>query len=270
MRKGAERMRRVILLLAAMAATLVVASGLALAVNKVGTNGPDTLRGTNGPDNLVGRGGNDVLYGLGGRDNLLGGEGKDWVLGGNEERPLGGDKNLLGGPGNDGMFGGTGPDNMLGGSGNDFVFGAAGSDSAVVGEEGRDIVDGHTGTDRMLDEEGGDWLVDGPLDEASKDDVLSGGDGDDILFGDHVPAVKDIVSCGGGFDRAVVDRKDVVADDCERVLLVRGSFEEVLEQEEAFFESLPPEVRRFFSTFFEEQLAPFPADSRAATSPAIR
>ena len=46
-------MRRVILLLAAMATTLVVASGLALAVTKIGTNGPDTLRGTNGSDNLL-------------------------------------------------------------------------------------------------------------------------------------------------------------------------------------------------------------------------
>jgi Ca2+-binding RTX toxin-like protein len=73
-------MRRVILLLAAMAATLVVASGLAWAVNKVGTNGPDTLRGTNGADNLFGKGGNDDLFALGGRDNLLGGAGKDWVL----------------------------------------------------------------------------------------------------------------------------------------------------------------------------------------------
>ena len=40
-------MRRLILLLTLMAATLVVASGLALAVNEIGTNGPDTLRGTN-------------------------------------------------------------------------------------------------------------------------------------------------------------------------------------------------------------------------------
>ena len=78
------------------------------------------------------------------------------------------------------------------------------------------------------------------------------------------------MSCGGGFDRAMVDSKDVVADDCEKVRVVHGSFEEVLEQEEAFFESLPPEVGRFFFTFFEEQLAPFPADSRTATSPAIR
>ena len=49
-------MRRTILLLATMALTLLVASGVALAVTKVGTkvgtNGPDTLRGTNRADNL--------------------------------------------------------------------------------------------------------------------------------------------------------------------------------------------------------------------------
>jgi hypothetical protein len=42
------------------------------------------------------------------------------------------------------------------------------------------------------------------------------------------------------------------------VRVVHGSFEEVLNQEEAFIESLPPAVREFFDTFFEEQLAPFP------------
>jgi hypothetical protein len=41
------------LLMATMALTLLVASGVALAVKKVGTNGPDTLRGTNGADNLL-------------------------------------------------------------------------------------------------------------------------------------------------------------------------------------------------------------------------
>ena len=115
-------------------------------------------------------------------------------------------------------------------------------------------------------------IVDGNIDEASRDDVLLGGDGDDIIIADHVPAVKDIVSCGGGFDRVLADRKDVVAADCERVRVVHGSIEEVFAQEEAFFESLPPGVRRFFFTFFEEQLAPFPEPTRssAATSPAIR
>jgi Ca2+-binding RTX toxin-like protein len=72
-------MRRVVLLLTVVLVTLVVASGVALAVTKIGTNGPDTLKGTNGADNLLGKGGND-------------------------QRPLGGEKNLLGGPGNDGVL----------------------------------------------------------------------------------------------------------------------------------------------------------------------
>ena len=110
----------------------------------------------------------------------------------------------------------------------------------------------------MLGEGGGDQIVDGPIGEGSKNDVLSGGEGDDILIGDHVPAVKDIVSCGGGFDRVVADNKDVVADDCEQVLVVHGSKKGVLKQEDAFFKSLPPATREFFDTFFDEQLAPFP------------
>jgi hypothetical protein len=48
-------MRRLILLLTAMAVTLVVASGVAWAVKKGGTYGPDTLRGTNGADTRFGQ-----------------------------------------------------------------------------------------------------------------------------------------------------------------------------------------------------------------------
>src|SRR4028119_2248494 len=110
----------------------------------------------------------------------------------------------------------------------------------------------------MLGGKGGDLLVDGLLDEASRDDILSGEAGDDIIIANHVPAVKDIVSCGGGFDRVMADRRDVVADDCERVRVLRGSVEEVLEQEEAFFESLPPALINFFGETLFEQLAPFP------------
>jgi hypothetical protein len=72
--------RRLILLLTAMAVMLVVASGVALALNKIGTNGAGTLTGTNKGDNLLGKGGNDDLYGLGGTDNLIGGPGKDFVF----------------------------------------------------------------------------------------------------------------------------------------------------------------------------------------------
>jgi Ca2+-binding RTX toxin-like protein len=219
-------MRRVILLLAAMAATLLVASGLALAVNKIGTNGPDTLRGTNGDDNLVGKGGNDDIFGLSGSDNLLGGAGKDNVLGGNERRPLGGDKNLAGGPGNDRVLGGLGSDDLVGDSGNDLVDGGRGSDD-ITGDGGTDL------------------LIDGPFRETDKD-TLSGGDGDDVIASFNRPAARDIVTCGGGFDRVAADTKDVVAPDCERVAVGEAAIEELiaeLEEEgfiETFFGGLPP------------------------------
>ena len=73
-------MRRLVLALAVMAVTLVAAGGIALAVNKIGTNGPDTLRGTNGDDNLIGKGGNDRLFFLNGRDTVLGGRARIWLL----------------------------------------------------------------------------------------------------------------------------------------------------------------------------------------------
>jgi Ca2+-binding RTX toxin-like protein len=204
-------MRRMVLLLTVMAAALVLASGVALAVNKLGTNGPDTLTGTDGDDNLSGRGGNDRLFSLAGRDNLLGGPGKDVVFGGNERLEISaGDKNLLGGPGNDFVNGGKGSDDVVGGKGNDL-------------------------------------LGDGALRESSEDD-LSGGDGNDVILVDNKPVSKDVVVCGRGFDRVLADRADVIAPDCEKMLVVHGTLEDVIRQEgrffefvpESFFEGLPP------------------------------
>jgi len=182
----------------------MLASGVAWAVNKVGTDGPDTLRGTNSDDNLLGKGGQDVLFGLGGRDNLEGGAGKDWVLGGSERRSQGGDKNLAGGPGNDGVLGGRGVDNVLG-------------------------------------EEGNDLVADGPNREFSID-RLSAGDGNDVVGAFNDPAFKDLVSCGDGFDSVFADRKDVLAPDCERVA-DRGPERDRLAQaleRSGFFERLAP------------------------------
>jgi hypothetical protein len=200
-------MRRVILLLALMAATLVVASGVALAVNKVGTNGPDTLRGTNGDDNLVGLGGNDILLALAGDDNLLGGPGKDIVVGASERRLFArGDKNLAGGRGNDLVAGGLGADNVLGQEGNDLV-------------------------------------ADGPTREFATDRLTAGG-GNDVVAVINKLAFKDLVTCGDGFDRVLADRKDVLAPDCERVFFGIGSFDEFIESiPQSFFEGLHP---RFF------------------------
>ena len=61
-------MRRAILMVATMALTLLVASGVALAVTKIGGPGPDTLRGTKGDDKLAGLGGDDKLFALRGND----------------------------------------------------------------------------------------------------------------------------------------------------------------------------------------------------------
>ena len=213
-------MRRLVLLLAAMALALVVASGAALALNQIGTDGPDTLRGTNRADNLLGMGGNDVLFGLGGMDNLLGGEGKDWVLGGNEERPLGGDKNLVGGPGNDGVLGGNGADNLVGSSGNDFL-------------------DGGSGPDKILGGDGNDLLYDGEF-EGGATDILTGGDGNDVIDPFNKPAKRDLVTCGSGFDRVLADRADVVAPDCERVAVGLAAAEELNQriEESGFYDRI--------------------------------
>jgi Ca2+-binding RTX toxin-like protein len=201
-------MRRTIVLLATMTITLLVASGVALAVNKVGTNGPDTLRGTNKADNLLGRSANDILLALAGNDNLLGGPGKDIVYGGDENRFSGGDKN------------------MVGGSGNDSVIGGRGSD-IVLGEEGDDLV------------------ADGPDREFATDNV-SGGDGNDVVAAVNRPAFVDIVSCGGGFDRVIVDRKDVLAADCEKVFFGLGSEDEFIASiPQSFFEGLHPQFFEF-------------------------
>ncbi len=181
---------------------------MALAVTKIGTDGPDTLRGTNGADTLIGKGGNDVLFALRGNDTLLGGPGKDIVWGGKAccggslSDYSGGDKNLLGGDGNDVVVGGKGSDNILG-------------------------------------EEGNDLLAGGPPGESSANRLSAGGGNDVILV--RQPGVEDIVACGSGFDRVFGERIDVFASDCERVadrLSEYGALEGSIPQ--SFWEGLPP------------------------------
>jgi len=57
------------------------------------------------------------------------------------------------------------------------------------------------------------------------------------------PAAKDVLTCGDGFDLVAVDRKDVVAPDCERVFVGLASGEEFFESiPQSFFEGLNPEL----------------------------
>ena len=206
-------MRRTLLSLTTMVVALLLASGVALAVTKVGTNAPDTLRGTNQADTLLGRDANDILIALAGDDKLLGERGKDIVFGGNERRRdegrlLGGNKNMVGGSGNDSVIGGRGSDNVLG-------------------------------------EEGNDLVADGPDREFSTDTV-SGGEGNDVVAAVNRPAFVDIVSCGGGFDRVIVDRKDVLAPDCEKVLVGFGSADEFTASiPQSFYAGLHPQFEQF-------------------------
>ena len=183
-------MRRTILLVATMTLTLLVASGVALAVTRIGTDGPDTLKGTNGDDILVGRSGNDELFSLAGDDTLLGGPGKDRVWGGRivgsccqDNDFSGGDKNVAGGAGNDDVNGGRGSDNILGGRGNDIMFEGAEPDVARI------------------------------------DRISAGAGNDGVWVLNWSPVGKDVLSCGSGFDRVLADRTDVIAPDCEKVFI---------------------------------------------------
>jgi Ca2+-binding RTX toxin-like protein len=206
-------MRRTLLSLTTMVVALLLASGVALAVNKVGTNGPDTLRGTNQADTLLGRDANDILIALAGNDNLLGERGKDIVFGGNERRRdvgrlLGGNKNMVGGSGNDSVVGGRGSDHLLG-------------------------------------EEGNDLLLDGPEREFATD-MVSAGEGNDVVGAINKPVFEDIVTCGGGLDRVLADRKDVLAPDCEKVFVGAGSADEFQAAiPQSFFAGLHPQWLQF-------------------------
>src|SRR5919112_1225242 len=72
-------------------------------------------------------------------------------------------------------------------------------------------------------------------------DTLRGTKGNDDVIGSiNKPADVDVIVCGSGFDRVLVDRIDVVAPDCEKVFVGFGSVEEFEESiPQSFFEGLP-------------------------------
>jgi hypothetical protein len=170
-------MRRAIVLLVVMATALALASGLALAVNKIGTQGRDFLKGTGGADTLVGRVDNDRIFSLAGKEILIGEPGKDLVWGGrirssHHDLPVdytssGGEKKLVGGSGNEVLYGGRGSDIMLGNTGNDLLI-------------GNDFLSGNAGE------------YSHPV-----KDTLSGGGGNDVFGVENDPAGKNVVTCGG-------------------------------------------------------------------------
>jgi len=140
-------MRRTIVLVATMALTLLVASGVAWAVIKVGGPGPDTLMGTKGSDTLAGRGNSDWIDGRAGKDVINGGPGDD--------DPLSPAIGILdGGPGADVISGGPGGDMLIDGpspgdSAVDILYGGDGNDFFITDNRppARDIVSCGAGRD---------------------------------------------------------------------------------------------------------------------------
>jgi Ca2+-binding RTX toxin-like protein len=162
-----------------MVTTLVVASGAALAVTRVGGPGNDVVLGTEGPDDLAGGGGSDSIIGFGGKDVLTGG--------------------LL--PARRGEF----PPPEVGPN----------SDDSLIGGSDNDLMDGNLGSDQILSGAGDDILLDGEQAGGSYD-VLIGDAGNDVLWPRNKPGGKDLTLCGAGRDIAHVDRADVVIG-CEKV-----------------------------------------------------
>jgi len=69
-----------------------------------------------------------------------------------------------------------------------------------------DLVYGGRGADNLIGY-GGDTSV----------DRFYGGGGNDLVQPGDVPALKDVLGCGGGTDTVYADKADVVGGDCERV-----------------------------------------------------
>jgi Ca2+-binding RTX toxin-like protein len=143
-----------------------------------GTPGNDRIHGKAAPDQISALTGDDVVHARRGSDTV----------------------DL--GPGNDRGFGGRGDDKVYGGDGRDTIF----------ANKGRDTIDGGDGNDRLFALSRKD--VNRPDD--TEGDTVRGGRGDDrIAVRD---GERDVVNCGPGVDRALLDFKDVLEDNsCEVV-----------------------------------------------------
>jgi Ca2+-binding RTX toxin-like protein len=106
----------------------------------------------------------------------------------------GGDDHIKGKNGGDGLYGNTGRDFFEGGVGNDTIRGNQQPDTILAGG----------GADTLYGDEGPDHLVGA----SGRDTFYAYGDGR-----------RDRINCGADFDRAYVDRDDIVGETCERVRL---------------------------------------------------
>jgi Ca2+-binding RTX toxin-like protein len=124
-------MRQVALSLTVIGATLLLASGIALAAavqcvpgagSCLGTAQDDVITGTDGHDAIFAHSGSDEVYAQGGDDSVSGGSGADLLLGdSSESAAFAGDDQIFGGVGMDSVSGFGGSDNLSGSYGNDII-----------------------------------------------------------------------------------------------------------------------------------------------------
>jgi Ca2+-binding RTX toxin-like protein len=202
-----------VLLIALMAATLVLASGIALAATFIQCTG-DVCWGTSGPDDMCGTSNRDVVYGRGGFDVILADGGDPGGRWGAPGGPCGGE--IQAGTGGDDVIhdvihGGGGPDSIYDEVGNDVVYGGDGDDSVnfvgfvwagftIEGENnGNDIISGGNGDDTIAPVGG--------------TDIVFGGRGNDEIYARN--GDQDTLSCGEGTDTVFYNEGVDEVVDCE-------------------------------------------------------
>jgi RTX calcium-binding nonapeptide repeat (4 copies) len=124
--------KTVLLLLGAMLAALIAASGVALAANIQCPNDPrnvggGTCWGTDGDDVLIGTGKSDTISGFGGDDLVRAGRGADLITNGESDYRFGEDEN----------HGGRGADHVVGNLDSEKHFGGRGDDLLVDYKSGK-------------------------------------------------------------------------------------------------------------------------------------
>ncbi|WP_122317458.1 calcium-binding protein [Pseudomonas cichorii] len=146
------------------------------------------IEGTEKDDAIQGHVDDDVIAAGAGNDYVDAGDGNDVVNGGD------GNDTLYGSSGNDTLNGDNGDDLLIGGSGLDTLLGGAGNDTL----QGYGLLDGGSGDDLL---EGSGELLGGDGQDILRgqgSDTLSGGAGNDVLEAYSTPWIRNTNTLSGG------------------------------------------------------------------------
>jgi len=153
---------------------------------EISTQSGSTIRAGGDDDVICGTVGRDAIFAAGGNDRITSGLGHDTI------------------------HAGTGDDQVESGEGTDYVYGERGADR-LHGGAGDDVLVGGDGKDALWGDAGGDFLKGGP-----GEDRFFGGYGNDRI--DSRDGLTEHVYCGEGKDTVQADWRDIVSQDCEKVI----------------------------------------------------